>query len=353
MESNRPSSDFFSLEGVHPAVRWILAMVAMAVGILLMADSRTNASNLRASFPEGADLYYLPPARALKMASLGHREALADLIWVKAVIYFGERITARAQHTYLRRYIDTVITLNPDFKQVYLWAGAVMIYNMHRITNESVWASIHYLEKGHARFPRDWQILFALACNYLHELRTSDPVLGSKWRRIGADYLWKAANLGKGPPYLHSLAAKVWSEEGRLAVAHRRLQEIFLSTDNPEVRKSVRQRMVLLMSSGMDGILSLERLAFEAALAGFRGGGSSLLSLMISDAAQKRRSAAFHRPVERLDRHRKELERAWKADLPYAPQDLYILLGPRRSRPPAQDVDRDEPSTSRDHGEDR
>ena len=311
------------------SLRVALTTAVLATLVFLTAYAKATAVNARASFPEAADTYYLPPPSALRLASLGHIEAVADLVWVKAVLYFGEKITARAKQTYLRRYVDTVIQLNPRFRRVYHWAGAVMIYNTRRITNDSVWDSIHYLKKGHERFPRNWRILFSLASNYLYELKTTNPVLSDKWRRIGADYLWKAANLGGGPAYLHSLAAKVWSEQGRFEVAHKRLREVYLNTENPKIRESVRRRIEHLLATRADQVLAIERFALHPALTGFSGGAMPAFGSALELSFAERHKKESSQRVEKMMLHRKQFEKKWKAELPYAPADLYILLGPR------------------------
>ncbi|MBW2507597.1 MAG: hypothetical protein JRE81_03105, partial [Deltaproteobacteria bacterium] len=41
------------------------------------------------------DIYYLPPPDWLQVMSLGYRRALADLIWLRALIYFGDEFENR------------------------------------------------------------------------------------------------------------------------------------------------------------------------------------------------------------------------------------------------------------------
>lgn len=323
---SQPVLDFQELP---TPLRVFLFSAVLATLVFLTAYTKATATNTRASFPEAADTYYLPPPVALRLASLGHIEAMADLVWVKAVLYFGEKVTTRSKQTYLRRYLDTVIQLNPRFRRVYQWAGAVMIYNARRITNDSVWDSIHYLRKGHNQFPKNWRILFSLASNYLYELKTTDPEMRDKWRRIGADYLWKAANLGGGPDYLHSMAAKVWSEQGRFEVAHKRLREVYLSTENPKIRESVRRRMEHLLATRADQLLAIERLALHSSLTGFSGGAMPAFGSALELSFAERHKEESSQRVEKMSLHRERFEKKWKAQLPYAPADLYILLGPR------------------------
>ncbi len=312
-------------ETLHPPVFKTTVGLVVVTALFLTSSFHTAASISRSSFPDAADIYYLPSSKTLKAMSLGHREALADLIWLEALLYFGDKVKGDRRYEYLWRFLDTTLDLDPFHRRVYLWAGAVSMYNLNRIDNEAVRRSIHYLERGHQAFPKDWQILFSLASNYLHELHSTDPKQEAQWRRIGADYLWKAADIGGGPSYLHSLAAKVWSEQGRWEVAYRRLRAVYLSTDNPKIRESVRRRMVQLLFTGSDQVLTAERIAIRTMLAGI-GPLYPATTWFLEAAHQIRVNSRISKRVEQTAAHRKSFEAAWKKDMPYVPLDLYVLL---------------------------
>lgn len=318
-------------ETVHPLVRGGVGLAVVLVLAFFTAYTHTVTRKARASFPDGMDTYYLPPEGALKVASLGYREALADLIWVKTVLYFGERATTSRDYRYLKRYLDAVLALNPRFRTVYFWAGGVTIYNLNRITNESVWTSIKYLEKGLKFFPGDWEILFSLANNYLRELKTDDPEQAARWRQKGANLLWKAAHLGEGPAYLHSLAAKVWSERGRWELAYRRLQSVYRSTDNEEVRESVKNRMAELMLTGSGQVLSVERIAARVAMGGGASGGLIPLAGYLEMGFLMRLWSSSKSRVERFTREGRRLKEEWQDHLSYVSFDLFVLLGSGKS----------------------
>ncbi len=313
----------------HPVVRGGVWVVVAAALIFFTAYTHMATRKQRVGFPESVDVLYLPSDTALHLFSLGHKEALANLLWVKTVLYFGERMMTNRDYTYLTDYLDAVLTLNPRFRRVYLWAGAVMMYNLRQITNESVWASIHYLERGAEVFPGDWEILFSLASNYLRELQSDDPAQVAEWRQKGANYLWQAANVGGGPHYLHSLAAHVWSEEGRWEVAFRRLQSIYTSTDNPEIRESVEQRMAQLLLSGTGSAAGVERLGLRVAMGGGGAGGLAPLGFFPEIGFYLRLHESSRSEMETFTREQRELEELWREDLPYAPFDLFVIMGRR------------------------
>jgi hypothetical protein len=183
---------------------------------------------------------------------------------------------------WLDRYLDTIITLDPSFRRPYRWAGVITLYNGRVITNDMVRASNHYLELATERFPRDWEFPFMLGCNYLNELKPSRPEQKDEWRRIAAEYIRRAAVLGGGPTWLPLLAASIYTREGETDLAIRHLEEMYASSEDPTVREQIRARLAALQKSGAN---------------------------------------------ERRERARAEFERRRKAWAPYAPADLYVLVG--------------------------
>ncbi|HFE52171.1 MAG TPA: hypothetical protein ENK07_01940, partial [Bacteroidetes bacterium] len=69
------------------AFRAAALLVLAAVAIL--SQRRLDANRT----PEQAleEQVHLPPGRVLRVLSLGYRSVLADLLWMKTVIYFGKR----------------------------------------------------------------------------------------------------------------------------------------------------------------------------------------------------------------------------------------------------------------------
>jgi hypothetical protein len=260
----------------------LLAALALSL-IALVMWSHAELEYRRASLPTEADLLYLPKPGVLRVVSLGHTELMADLVWVRAVVYAGEQIGHHGRMRWLDRYLDTILTLDGTFKRPYKWAGVITMYNGRVITNDMVRDSNHYLELGEKQFTDEWEFPFMLGCNYLNELRTTNPAQKDEWRRTGAEYIRRAALLRGGPPWLPVLAATLYSHQGQNDLAIRHLEEVYASTEDPKVKEEVRNR---------------------------------LLSL-------KAESDARH-----IEETRAELDRGRKAWAPYVPMDLFIVVGP-------------------------
>src|SRR5262245_51129266 len=108
------------------------------------------------------DVYYLPPPENLKLFSLGHRAALADLIWMKALVYFGDELHHRGNAANLFRYADAILALDDHFARAYRWVASAAIYRTGHVTVDDVYKAIRYLERAVRIFPDDGEIAWDL-----------------------------------------------------------------------------------------------------------------------------------------------------------------------------------------------
>lgn len=254
-----------------------------ALGAVVAGDA---ARARRAQFPAEDDLLYLPRARALEALALGHHELVADLVFIRAIIYFGGQFYGSRDYRWLENYLDTIVALDPEWKTPYRWAGVATMYDGRTITNASVEQSNHFLSLGIQHFPNDWELHFMMGCNYLFEMKSDDPAQKAAWRRKGAELVRHAALVGGGPPWIPLLAATMMREEGQNEAAVRHLEEVFLSTQDERTREEVKNRLLSLHAK-ID--------------------------------------------IGRAERDRVEFEGLWKKTAPYASPDLFVHIGARRS----------------------
>ncbi|HZS41163.1 MAG TPA: hypothetical protein VFF06_30245 [Polyangia bacterium] len=261
----------------------ISAAAALVAGTVLVEDA---ALERRARFAAEEDVLYLPRPEALRTLSLGHHELAADLVFIRALIYFGGELGHKRQYTWLDKYLDTIVALDPHWKTPYRWAGVATMYDGRKITNASVRLSNHFLELGVAQFPRDWELPFMLGCNYLFELQTDDARERAAWQRQGGEWVRHAAIVGGAPSWVPLLAATILHKEGQDEAAIKHLEEVYVTTQDPRTREEVHNRLVSLHAQ-----LDFAREA----------------------------------------RERQKFETAWRKTLPYAPADFFIAVGAKPS----------------------
>lgn len=93
----------------------LLVVGALVLGAAAhLVGEAAGAARTRAS---GADeLLYLPEGRILRMAALGHRSFLADLVWLAAIQYYGEQRLNAQTYEQAERLFHAIYDLDPHFK---------------------------------------------------------------------------------------------------------------------------------------------------------------------------------------------------------------------------------------------
>jgi hypothetical protein len=261
----------------------VLALVAAFVPALWLGE-RTRAHQEATATYE--DVYYVPPPTWLNVFSLGHDEALADLLWLRALVYFGDEMAHRGSMRHVFRYTDAMLTLDPDFRAVYEWIATAGLYHPQAISIEDAHTTIEYLRRARERFPDDGELAWILGATLAFEL---PPMLTSEEekreaREEGAEHLIAAARMGAGPEWLALTNASILTRVGRSESAVAHLEEMYSATRDDATRARLAAAIASMRS--------------EAYAAG--------------------------------------LEESWRAEeeqrlreLPYVSPDLYFVLGPR------------------------
>lgn len=265
-----------------------LALLLLAIGALRLRGA-ANAHLVATTSYE--DVYYLPPPGALRVVSLGHDEALADLLWIRALIYTGDEYTHSGGLRYVFDYTEALLTLDPDFRAVYHWIASAGTYQPEAITIDEVQTTIEILERGVARFPEDgglaWDLGATLAFELPPYLETDDEREDARLR--ASEHLMRASRLGAAPPWMMLTNATMLARIGRAERAVEHLEEMYATVENPSLRAEIAERIAALRNDA--------------------------------------HADAFVEATE-------DLERARLRDLPWVAPSMYFLLGPR----PAVDV---------------
>jgi hypothetical protein len=180
----------------------------------------------RSTLGRPADLFYLPSATIIKAASFDYENLVADLIWVKTIIYFSDQFTSRNDFEHLEILLNIVTDLDPRFEKAYIWGGTSFIYNGKFITADSINKSNKLLLKGWDFYNQSlvkwrisddfWRIPFSIGFNYWAELK--DKV-------TGAQYIKEAAKFPGIPDYMRTLSSTLLRKSGKLEEALDVLQE--------------------------------------------------------------------------------------------------------------------------------
>ncbi len=200
-----------------PALLTVLLLAAVAP----LSHNLRRAGEARQPHHELADrVVYLPSGENLGPACLGYESAVADVLWIRAILYFGGGHGTQLDddwYVWLYYMLDLVTDLNPHFEAPYKFGGVML-----RISPEWVDASNLIMAKGMAHNPDEWYFPFSIAMNYY---------LREDMQR-SAEFLTVAASKPDAPFYLPNLAASLLNQTQQEEVAlHFLMQEYETAPD--------------------------------------------------------------------------------------------------------------------------
>lgn len=186
------------------------------------------------------DLNFLPSGKIVKTASVGYEAMVADLLWIRALGYFGGHSQAEKNFTWLGHLLDVVTDLDPMYQSPYEFGGIVLA-----AYSDDVDASIALLKKGLINVPQDhpryYYLLFFLAFDYMYH--KADALTAAR-------YLEQASAFPQSPDYLPDLAARLYAKANCLENAEIFLRQMILSTDRRDLKEQLQQRLDQVIHQG-------------------------------------------------------------------------------------------------------
>jgi len=198
------------------AVAVFVVASTAAVGQLLWAQH-----HLRQAEPL-EELAYYPSGAWLTQAAVGDRIAWSDLMWLRAVQYYGlhrevDNVFIKMDHVF-----DIVTTLDPQFQSAYVFGGTSLCQEGHQFQ-----AGVRMLEKGARNNPTAWIYPFELG--FVH-------YLGKRNLTRATFEFAQAARLPNSPDYCQRFAAWSGQRAGYEVVAVELWREVAATTDNAILR---------------------------------------------------------------------------------------------------------------------
>jgi hypothetical protein len=268
------------------ALPWLL--VLGFAGLAHAMHGRVLARQAEA--PPELDVLYVPPAQQLVPMAMGYREALADLLWVRALIYSGANLGS-AEIEATDRYVDAIVVLAPRFRRAYLWGGITAVYGgSARIDRTMVDRSISIYRRGVAEFPESHELLYPLGMLLVTQVPSTpgyDAAEIEAMRAEGIELIRRAAAFG-ADPLVRQYAATLIAEHGERELAIQFLESQLAQAESDDHRRMLRAKL------------------------------SQLGGREVAEAAERVRRAFNDEHAERM---------------PYLPESLYALLRDERIEP--------------------
>lgn len=273
--------------------RWVVALGAIAMSAAASSALRTRLNRTYARVPVVVDEARVPLPAVARALSLGHTEWAADFLWINAQIYYGESLVGRLPGRFTRAYADTIIALDPQFREGYRWAALALTARTVTREIDDVRDAVAYLRRGHQAFPADGEMQVDLGYTLAFELAPAlhnDPAAYRRAKLEGGRHLGQATVGGWGPPWVALSAATALSQGGAPREALEYLRGVLPRVEDEAVRERIERRIAAILSEtpGADALVQS-----AAALDGLR-----------------------------------------RAEYPYMQPTLYLFVGPRVVPPP-------------------
>ncbi|PID73717.1 MAG: hypothetical protein CSB33_02095 [Desulfobacterales bacterium] len=168
-------------------------------------------------------------ATAASIAAPADRDFLADILWLKTALYFGEHALTDKSYPYLAHLIDLITDLSPRWDYPY-WFGVIIL----PMEADAVEDGLYFAEKAIIHHPDDWIFWFYKGFINFYYLNNAIE---------GAEALYKASTLPQGPKWLARLSATLATKAGRKELAIRFLEQSLEKVKDETQRKPILDKL--------------------------------------------------------------------------------------------------------------
>jgi tetratricopeptide (TPR) repeat protein len=243
--------------------------LAFAVAGGLIASVRAPLAERERRVKETSDVYVLPGPDEVVRLSLGYRAALADYLWASVLVTQGLRTQEKRRFENLTRYIDAINALDPQFRDPYRLADALITFQANTTPHAEVLKVREILERGVKNRPLDGELWLGLG-QFLAFIAPASKYLESEsetqeWREAGARYLARAAELGGENANISWQAiggVGILNRAGERDAAIRFLRRTLAVTDDDELKEKIRPQLEALMGEEQRELYQRREAAF-------------------------------------------------------------------------------------------
>ncbi|MBK7892088.1 MAG: sel1 repeat family protein [Bdellovibrionales bacterium] len=219
----------------------LLPVVILILGVVLTVAFRQPMRT-----EERINLNLIPPPPGIQRFTFGYDEFVADSFWLRLIQDFhicenakdGIAHAANRKSTepmcregWVYKMLEAITDLAPRWKLPYV-SGSIML----SVVVDDRDGATKFFEKGLHQFPFDYQLNYGAAYHYLWEEKQPEKA---------APLLIRAAQAG-GPPWMYSLAGKLYSEEGKLDLAIEVMEQGLKDRKNEKTADRIEKRLTEL-----------------------------------------------------------------------------------------------------------
>jgi len=201
----------------------ILLAVAFVVPTNLYLAKEVEKRRISTSLEE--ELAFYPSGRYLRPVAGGFRHLLADMLWLRAIQYYGEHRKTDLVFDKAGHVFEVLTDLDPHFVEAFRFGALVLVED----ADEPEWG-IELLRKGIRENPDRWELYFDLGFHYFR-LRQYE---------YAASYFHRAARFPEVDSRVARFAAAAEERRGDLETARALWEEVLQTTNNSNFQEAAR-----------------------------------------------------------------------------------------------------------------
>ena len=201
----------------------------------------STLSILNKNLPQGNDVNVVLPSTILKITSLDFDGLASDILYLKAIVFYGSTITGKTRRTlkdYEYKWINDTLNvstdLDPYFLDPYFFANAILTWEGNKVKEANA-----LLEKGNRYREWDYWLPFYLGFNYFYFLGENDKA---------AFYLMAASKKPGASPFYGHLGARLAYKSNKVENAIIFLESMLEKTEDTSMRNDYEMRLKALRS---------------------------------------------------------------------------------------------------------
>jgi hypothetical protein len=210
----------------------LIVFLAFSAGAQNWIDSQRRA-------PLAAEeALYINSVEAIKRASLGFDGLMADIYWIRTLLYFGEEFERRrganqffdvSKLNLLQPLLDITVELDPRHIAAYRF-GAVFLPDI------DAGGAIRFVERGIRNNPDEWRLYQDLGF--------------VQWRRNrfreAAEAYARGSALPGAPAWMRTMPALMLAKGGERETARAMFLRLYEESDDPFIKQVCEEQLILL-----------------------------------------------------------------------------------------------------------
>lgn len=219
----------------------IIAFAAIALGFLALVVVQPRLAAQLKGVKSRDDVSALPPPKQVKVIAFGYKQSTVDLLWAKLIVEWGLAHSEKRPFPALRRYIDAIIEIEPDFPTIYTFVDTLLVFGPTLGTEDDARDARKYLRHGAETRKYDPQVWlhYGQFCAFLAPSFLKDKGEIDEFRKEGALALMRYVELGGDADRSLSANSILKKSGGEKSARRDALRRAIALSDDPETRQNL------------------------------------------------------------------------------------------------------------------